>query len=105
MPDYKETTVNGTQWTRCCGVHISNRYGQTPQITLQEERLTTVGGEIFQQGAGGINLEFNPSEVIQLLNPATGEPLGQTMTQGQIHVALWSLYMKKAAERDAAANP
>lgn len=102
MPDYKETTVNGTQWQRCCAIHISNPYGRTPQITLQEERLTTINGELFQQSAGGINLDFDPEAEIPLLNTATGEPLGWSMSQGELHAALWSLYMMKAAERDAA---
>ena len=105
MADYKETIVSGTQWQRCCAINIQNSYGRTPQITMQEERLTNVNGEMFQQGAGGINLEFNPDEVIPLLNPVDGSPIGQTMTQAQIHIALWSLYMMKAAERDAALNP
>ena len=102
MADYRETDVSGTQWQRCCAVHIQNPYGQTPQITLQEEQLTTVNGQLFQKGAGGINITFDPNEVINLLNPATGEALGTTMTHGQMYTALWSLYIAKADARDAA---
>lgn len=101
MADYKEQNVSGNQWQRCCNIHISNSYGRVPTITMQEEQLTNINGELFQKGAGGINVEFNPDANIPLLNPADGTPLGTTMTQGQIHVALWSLYMQKAAERDA----
>ena len=101
--DYKASEISGNQWQRCCAVNIQNSYGRTPQITLQEEILTNINGEIYQKGAGGINIAFDPSEVIPLLDPTTGEPLGATMTQGQIHVALWSLYMMKAQARDAAA--
>ena len=101
--NYKENSVAGTQWQRCCAVHIQNTYGQTPQITLQEERLTEVNGQLFQQGAVGLNITFDPAAVIPLLNPADGTPLGQSMTQGQIHIALWSLYMQAAAARDASA--
>jgi hypothetical protein len=105
MADYKELSVSGNQWQRACAIHIQNNYGQTPQITIQEEQLTNINGEIFQKGAGGINITFDPSQVIDLLNPADGTPLGASMTQGQIHVALWSLYMQEAAKRDAALSP
>ncbi len=100
MANYKETQVSGQQWQRACAIHIQNNYGQTPQITIQEEQLTKVGDELFQKGAGGISIAFDPNEVIALRHPVTGELMGETMTQGQIHVALWSLYMQKAAERD-----
>lgn len=104
MPDYKETSVNGTQWQRCRTVIIDNAYQRTPQITFQEEKLTNVNGELFQQGAGGINVPFDAAKVITLLDPATGEPTGGTMTFGEMYVAMWSLYMQEALQRDAAVN-
>lgn len=101
MADYKETNVTGTQWQRCCAVHIQNTYGQTPQVTMQEEQLTAVNGQLFQKGASGLNITYDPTELIPLLNPLTGVATGASMSQGQIYAALWSLYMTKAAARDA----
>jgi hypothetical protein len=105
--DYKASTVTGDQWQRCNRITIDNHYGQTPQITMHEELLTVVGGKTFAENAGAVYVEFNPDAVIDLLDPTTGEPLGASMTQGQIHVAMWSLYMASALARDAAlaANP
>jgi hypothetical protein len=100
MADYKESQVSGTQWQRCNAIHIQNTYGQLPSITMQEEQITIVGDQTFQRSVGGLNIAFDPSEEIQLLNPADGSPLGASMTQAQIHVAIWSLYMAKAAARD-----
>jgi len=102
MADYKETTVSGTQWQRCNAIHIQNTYGQTPTVTMQEEQITNVGDQQFQRSVGGLNIPFDPDAVIQLRNPADGSLLGASMTQGQIHVALWSLYVQSAAARDAA---
>lgn len=102
MADYKETTVNGTQWQRCRTVIIDNSYGRQPVITFQEEKLTNVNGELFQQGAGGLNVPFDPSKVITLLDPATGQPTGQTITFGEMYVGMWSLYMQEAFARDEA---
>lgn len=101
MPDYKESSVSGTQWQRCNAVVVSNPYGEVPTITLREEQITTVGGQQFRQDRGGIEFPFDPAYVVNLKNPVTGEALGATMTCQEIYVALWSMYMQKAAERDA----
>lgn len=100
--DYQETTVAGKQWKRCYAIDIQNPYGQTPTVTMHEEVITQVNDAVFHQRTGNVQVPFDPSAEIALLDPATGAPLGVTMTQGQIHVALWSLYMTKALERDAA---
>lgn len=101
MSDYKETTVTGSQWQRCCAINIDNTYGQAPTVRLQEEQITNVNGELFKKPVGGLSVPFDLAAEIELLDPTTGLPLGATMTQGQIHVALWSLYMQAAAARDA----
>ena len=100
--DYKGSTVSGSQWQRCNRITIDNNHGQTPQITMHEEMLTVVGDKTFAENAGAVYATFDPGAVIELLNPETGEPLGASMTQGQIHVALWSLYITSALARDAA---
>lgn len=104
MADYKESTVSGTQWQRCWGVYIQNLYGTTPHVTLREEQVTVVSGATFQKDVGQIDFPFDPAATITLLNPETGEPFGATMTMGEMYVALWSLYMERAAARDAAAE-
>jgi len=37
-----------------------------------------------------------------LLDPTTGNPVGATISHGEVYAVLWSLYMALAAERDAA---
>ena len=101
--NYKESALTGSQWQRCNRITIDNHYQQTPQITMHEETLTVVGDKRFNENAGAVYVPFDPAAVIELLDPDTGAPLGASMTQGQIHVALWSLYMAAAALRDAAA--
>lgn len=103
MPDYKETTVSGTQWQRCNGVVIANPYNAQPTVRLTEEIVAVVGGNTFVQSAQGLSFDFDPSEVIPLLDPQTGLATGSTTTGGDVYVALYSLYIKRATERDAAA--
>lgn len=33
MPNYKESTVTGTRWTRSNSIRVFNELGQNPQIT------------------------------------------------------------------------
>lgn len=100
--DYQETTVSGKQWKRCYAIDIQNPSGGAPSVTMHEEVITQVNDEVFNRRTGSVHVPFDPAAEIALMNPATGESLGVTMTQGQIQVALWSLYMTKALERDAA---
>ena len=102
MADYKEQAVAGKQWTRCNLVLIDNTFNAAPSISFQEEQVTIVGEEIFKKNSGSINLTFDPSRVIPLIDPATGNPTGATTTFGEIQVALWSLYMAEAVARDSA---
>ena len=101
MADYKETSVSGTQWQRCWGVYIQNIYGAVPTISLREEKVTVIGNDKFFNDMGQIDFPFDPNATIQILNPVDGSPTGNSTTMGEMYVALWSLYMAKAAERDS----
>lgn len=103
MADYKETAVTGTQWQRCCGVTISNPRAGQPMVEMQEEVVAVVGGNTFSQTAQGLKFPFDPAEVITLRDPRTGEPIGTSMTGMDLYVALYSLYIQKALQRDAEA--
>lgn len=98
--NYKESTLSGSQWQRCVRVTIDNNYGQTPQITMHEERITVVGEQQFKENVGAVYAAFDPDAEIALLDLETGEPTGAVVTHGQIQLAIWSLYMAKAKERD-----
>jgi len=102
MANYKETNVNSAQWQRCKSITIRNEYMETPIIYMQEEVITVANDTVISKLVPLIDFVFNPADVVELLNPTTGESLGQTMTFEQIYVALWSLYMSKAAARDEA---
>lgn len=101
MPNYRETAASGTQWQRCAAIVITNPYGGTPSIRMDEETIAMMGGEKFIKSVGCIESQFNPAEIIPLINPETGEALGQTMTFMEMYVALHSLYLAKATARDA----
>lgn len=102
MPDYKETTVAGTSWQRCNNVNISNPRNATPMVLLSEEVIAQVNGSEFAKTADGISFAFDPALVIPLRDPTTGDLIPDaTMTGMDVYVALYSLYILKATERDA----
>ena len=105
MPNYQETTVSGSEYTRCNVITIINPYGRTPAVDFSEERATVLAADrvIFEQ-LGHISLSFDPSKVIQLLDPNTGLPTGVEATYGDAYIMLFSAYMAAAMERDAVAS-
>lgn len=109
MANYQETTLAGTAYTRASEVYIINRE-DAKSIMFQEQRVVTLDdGEVIRRSAGQVVSPFTPENAgtaIPLLNPETGESLGASMTYEELYVALYSLYLKLAQERDyAEANP
>lgn len=106
MADYREQTLTGNKWTRSNRVHIENPWGGVPTVTFFEEDISELSnGTRVNTPLGQLVMEFtDPSVVVQLLDPATGDPIpGATITHGELYVALSSLYRQAALSRDAAA--
>ena len=105
---YKETAVTGSKYTRANQIVISNDENQTPFIYFNEENVVILDAETkIKNPAGGIRLEFNQETAntsFDMLNPETGDPLGASMTYQELYVALYSLYIKAATDRDAVAE-
>ena len=108
MPDYKETTLAGTAYTRAHQVVIANPLVGVKAVSFYEEQIVNLGDEQMQRPQGGIQEPFtadNATEAFPLLNPVDGTPLGATMKYQDLYVALHSLYFHVAAKRDAAVTP
>ncbi len=107
MPaNYKETTVTGSRWTRCAVVTIVNPFNGTPAIRFDEEEVLSLGNDetMVRPGTDSIRVNFDPAEVVQLIDPTTGAPIdGAVMTMAEIYTAIYSAYLGKAQARDAAA--
>ena len=105
MPDYKETTVAGTAYTRAHQVVIANPSVGTKAISFYEEQVINLADEQIIRQQGGVQEPFtadNANEEFALINPIDGTPIGMTMEYKDVHVALHSLYYHVAAKRDAA---
>lgn len=110
--DYNQKTSTNNQWQRASRIVIENPLPNDglPGIAFMEEIVVQLEDGSFAKrpvgvvGEALINAgEFsNISEVVQLLDPVTGEPIeGATITYGQIQSVIYSIYLHVARKRDA----
>lgn len=105
MPDYKQTTINGTSWQRAWRVECENPLQGQRQITFHEEQVLNAGNQQIRTPVGSLRVQLTADNALTsfpLLDPDTGAQLG-TATYAQVYRMLHSLYMHSAAERDALA--
>lgn len=110
MSNYNETSITGQAWTRCTRIVIENPLNGVPAATFIEERAINADGEVTTRPLGNIVQPFlaeetdgvsaNLDETFDLVNPATGEVVGQA-TIADVYAMLWSAYRHVAAKRDA----
>ena len=106
MSNYNEQSVTGTEWTRCKRIVISNPLAEQPEIRYDEETvLATSAGQTLKNAQGYLTVPLDPSAVIDLYDPATGQPTGQTVTQGEVYALVYSAYLTAATARDVANTP
>jgi hypothetical protein len=105
MPNYKESAVSGTQWTRAYSVELNNPYQGVPSIKFNEEQVIQLSDHVAHQPpatgpAGLISVNFtDPNATFTLLDPATDVMVG-TATYGQVYALIYSLYKATALARD-----
>lgn len=107
MPEYKESSVAGTKYTRANKVVIENPYGGIPLMTIIEEDIY-----IFPdlqptkvEKPGNIYKSFDPFNSFPLRNPLTDELLGTTSTEQDLQVIVYSLVRHLQAQRDLQNEP
>ena len=93
-----EQEISGTTHERYSQVTINYGYNQTPTIQLTKEKITLYGDETINKVIGVKQYNFDPAEVIDLMNPLTGEPIGATMTQQELMVGVYSYCIKRLLE-------
>ena len=106
-PDYRAAPIAGTRWRRANHIEAFNPFGGVRMIRFDEEDRTVLDtGESFGEPAGSVEQALvDPATCFALRDPSTGQPTGQTMSHGELYVALWSLYIGLAEARDVEQNP
>ena len=104
MSDYRQQQAAALTWRRAVEVTVTNRLNAVPMMGFIEEDVVQVGDRSFIQPVpGALGVPFNPAGSIALVNPETGAPLGATVSHQELYVILYSVYLKAAQDRDAAA--
>lgn len=92
MPDYEQAPVLGVEYPRAHTIVIENRYNVTPTITFYMEMLTLLSdGRTLTQALPAVASAFDPATGIPLLDPATGEATGESVSQAHLYQVLFSL--------------
>mgnify|MGYP003352253880 CR=1 FL=1 len=104
MINYKETTGEASAYTRCNRIFIENPKDGSKRVTFNEEKLVNINGEAIKQEIGSCTAIFNPVEIIPLIDIATLEPTGETITHLDAYKMLFSLYIATAKHRDELQN-
>jgi hypothetical protein len=111
--NYKQSDITGTTWTRCRAVTINNPLPGKgpinivtgdpigPTCVFIEETALATEAETLTFDSGGCQTTYAPNSVISLLDPATGNPTGETVTQEKLYQILYSLYLATAIARDS----
>lgn len=97
--NYKQTNATGSMWTRCKQIHINNPLGQMPSVQFAEEEAVSIGDKTMTQPGRVINGAFNPASVFDLINPDTGDVIGQA-SHMQVYVIMHSLWLSMAKAQD-----
>jgi hypothetical protein len=100
MPNYKESDVSGIAWQRCHTITIENQLENPKRINFQEEQVINFNDKIYHQWVVGCGKDFDANGSFPILDPETNAETGVVMTHQQLYIALYSLYMQTAAERD-----
>lgn len=108
MSKYNEQIINGSKWTRCHKIEITNRLEGIKKATFYEQEAIVVSNtEIVYKNINTdinsqspIDVVFNANTTIDVVDPASLVPTGQTFTHGELYVMLLSAYMDAARKRD-----
>lgn len=109
--NYKESQIVGTEYQRARLVEIHNQKDVLPHIAFIEEMITVLPNRTLSAPVGQISTQYNPTRMIELHNPETGDPIidgngaQMVMSQQMVMLAIHSLYMQLVRQRDAANAP
>lgn len=101
MANYKETSINGTEYQRCYLLKIYNPIDGYKKAVFDENKVITIGDKKVITESYSCEKLFNPTSNISILDPVTGNPTGEQVTHQKLYEILYSLYIQTALERDA----
>lgn len=106
MPNYRETSINASQWQRAGRVVIENPRRGTASMAFVEERVTVINEnepDIIQPVGVRLSLAFQSGAMIQKWDPLTDQKIeGEFYPHDLLRAILYSAYMDCAEKKDIA---
>lgn len=100
--NYKSNTETGEVYTRCFNLTVNNPLNAVPTVNMMEETVFSIAGKTITQPGRFLTKTFVPTQTVELVDPETGVPLGQSITHQELYVMLFSLWLATAKEHDQA---
>lgn len=102
--NYQHSTVAGESWVRAKRIVIENELGKSPKIKFVEEKVVnTDNGDKFSKDKGVLDVNATDelmTEMVEIKDPVTGEPTGESVSFGHIYTLLKSTYLHFSHLRD-----
>jgi hypothetical protein len=105
MANYKEQEITGSQYQRACRVIIENALDETPTVNFVEEEITILPNNKNHKLIGSLQMTFDPNEMVTMVDPETNELTETVYPASLAQWIIYSLYFKKANERDNPVAP
>jgi len=100
MANYKQEALNGAKYNRFSRITIYNPLNQTAAVSVAEEQVLSLDGEIIKREVGEVSKSFDPTEMFQERDPQTGELTGKTLNAYEVYKAIYSYVITMAIQRD-----
>ncbi|SNS86444.1 hypothetical protein SAMN05421763_103262 [[Luteovulum] sphaeroides subsp. megalophilum] len=101
---FQRQPIAGESYVRCSQVVIDNPLSGPPRVTYAQETIVGTGtGQVLHIPMQPVGRSFEPGVEIAVLDPETGEPTGETITQSRMYALIYSAYL--AAVTAAEAQP
>lgn len=89
-----QTPVSGEAFMRCSQIIIDNHIGRAPVVTFHREQVVGLSdGEVIRRPMSPRAVSFDPSAIIPILDPDTGEPTGQNATHSEVYALIYSVFI------------
>lgn len=89
--------IAGEAYRRCSQIIIDNPHGGVPTVTFGQETIIGAPSGSLHVPMSPMQMAFDPAARIPVIDPETGEPTGDEITQADLYGLLYSAYFALAS--------
>lgn len=104
MTTYNQKTIDGESWERARRIVFENPLDSAKSVKFVEERVIRSGGRDIKEPIGLKEFKLTSAEdyekTFNVIDPTTGVLTGETLSYGDLHQIIFSLYIQLKKEED-----